>query len=70
MLKIQKSKISYEKNIFRAGGCEAEIELGDHHHDHGDHEHEQSIIRQRGLMIMGGLYAFYLLETLLGKVTI
>ena len=36
---------------------------------HEDHGLSQSTIRQRGLMIMAGLYVFYVLETIIGIVS-
>ena len=39
----------------------------DHDHEHhSGHDAELEMVISRGLMIMSGLYVFYLLETLLG----
>jgi len=48
------------------GGEQIEFTEDEGHEDHGL---SQSTIRQRGLMIMAGLYVFYVLETIIGIVS-
>merc|ERR1711970_598232 len=49
------------------GGEEIEFTEHDEHDDHG--ELSQSTVRQRGLMIMAGLYIFYVLETIITTIS-